>query len=310
MFYYLFIVFPFNVQVKIRFTSRLAMQVAPQRLLTAQRLPKPEALNPGAANTMKMAEKKLLQLQQEVDHWKRHFEAAQEKLRDSGRKEKVAAFLPSSPLQDISVNKEPESLYLRRLLEENMHLKLQLAREGQGAKEGQGGKEGRTVRIQEVERDTPADKENLSPQPQNLNTVPHNLRRQPQNLRPEPQNLRPEPQNLRPEPQNLRPEPQNLRPEAQNLRPETQNLGPEPQSMCPEPPNPNLLDGSSDEQLQCGRVQHLQQHNRCLQHQVLVIMYSNRYSMYYITPGIHFVLQHQVLYVRGVFFFFLWHFCK
>ena len=231
---------------------------------------------------MKMAEKKLLQLQQEVDHWKRHFEAAQAKLRDSGRKEKAAAFLPSSPLQDISVNKEPESLYLRRLLEENMHLKLQLAKEGQGAKEG------RTVRIQEVERDTPADKENLSPQPQNLNTAPHNLRRQPQNLRPEPQNLRPEPQNLRPEQQNLRPE-------AQNLRPETQNLRPEPQSMWAEPPNPNLLGGSSGEQLQCGRVQHLQQHNRCLQHQVIVVVYSTRYSMYCTTLGTLYIVKHWVL---------------
>lgn len=54
-----------QVIVSLALLTLLALQVAPQRLPTA-RLPKPQPLNPAVASTMRMAEEKLVQLQQQV----------------------------------------------------------------------------------------------------------------------------------------------------------------------------------------------------------------------------------------------------
>ena len=77
-----------------------------------------------ALDPSNIRDSKMQQLINEVQYWKRHFNLAEEKIGEL-REEKVA--LQSSPLKPLSENiRDPESLYLKKLLEENSDLKLKL----------------------------------------------------------------------------------------------------------------------------------------------------------------------------------------
>ena len=81
-------------------------------------LPRP-ALDPSNIRDSKMQ-----QLINEVQYWKRHFNLAEEKIVEL-KDEKVA--LQTSPLRPLNENtRDPESLYMKKLLEENSDLKMKL----------------------------------------------------------------------------------------------------------------------------------------------------------------------------------------
>ena len=88
----------------------------------------------GLVDTSKMMQKKVEQIADERNFWKRHFQLAEGRISDL--KNEKNKFQPQlvSPLQEISINKEPESLYLKKLLEENLDLKLRLAKHQKVAK--------------------------------------------------------------------------------------------------------------------------------------------------------------------------------
>ena len=97
--------------------TRGLRSIGPSQLLTSP-LPRP-ALDPSNIRDSKMQ-----QLINEVQYWKRHFNLAEEKLEEL-KKEK--ATLESSPLKPLSENiRDPESLYLKKVLEENSDLKMKL----------------------------------------------------------------------------------------------------------------------------------------------------------------------------------------
>ena len=84
----------------------------------------------GQVDTNRMIKKKVEQITEEREFWKRHFRIAEGRI--SEMREKNNSFKPQdfTPLQEISLNREPESLYLKKLLEENLELKLKLAKQG------------------------------------------------------------------------------------------------------------------------------------------------------------------------------------
>jgi len=143
------------------------------------------------------------QITEERNFWKRHFQLAEGRISDLRNERNKFQPQQMSPLQEISINKEPESLYLKKLLEENLDLKLKLAKQKKVVK---------SVEIVEPEN-TDVGKENYDSPQTNIPQVSQPMG---------------------------------------NIQPQCLQTPSHP----PQPP------GQEEE------VQHLAEHNKCLQHQV------------------------------------------
>ena len=140
----------------LRPKMRLATEVAAASKATAASTIPAQKLHP--VDAMQTAEKRLVQLGEERDYWRRHFTLAdrraaalvQELQEFKSAKAQQMSTLPAStgPLKEVDLNAtDAESLFVRNLLKENVELKQELARLS-------GGGNKKTVTIQEVAKES------------------------------------------------------------------------------------------------------------------------------------------------------------
>merc|ERR1719470_114643 len=115
----------------------------------------------GMVDTNRLMQKKVEQITEERNFWKRHFQLAEGRISDLINERNNFQPQHAPPLQEISINKEPESLYLKKLLEENLDLKSKLSKQNKVSKN-----------VQILDPETRSDEDSSVAEKENCNYLP------------------------------------------------------------------------------------------------------------------------------------------